>query len=98
MDQIFGNTGDGRKTVTTAGTRERLVSTNTRCGKVTITAELDNTDYVVVGGSTVVAALATRRGQPLSPGTSITLNVEDLYQIYIDAVVSTEGVTFIYHF
>lgn len=98
MNQTFPNIRDGRKVVTTAGTAERLVSTNTPCKKVTIMAELDNTDYVVIGNSTVVAALATRRGIPLSAGSSITLDVEDLYTIYVDAAVSGEGVTYIYHF
>lgn len=96
--QTLGNTRDGRKVVTTAGTAVRLVSTNTRCSKVTIMAEVDNTGYIVVGDSTVIAAIATRRGIPLSAGGSITLTVEDLYQVWIDAEVSSDGVTFIYHF
>ena len=95
---IFPNVRNGRKEVTTAGTAERLVSTNTPCRKLTIMAELDNSDYVVVGGSGVVAALATRQGIPLSAGTSITLDVYDLYEVWVDSVVSTEGVTFLYQF
>jgi hypothetical protein len=96
---FFPNVRNGRKTVTSAGTAERLVSTNTPAKKVTIMAELDNGDYVVIGGSTVVAALGTRQGIALSAGSSITLeNIEDLYDIWIDAVVSTEGVTFLYQF
>ena len=94
----YPNIKDGRKVVASAGTAERLVAAVTRCKKVTIMAELDNTDYVVVGDSTVVAALATRRGIPLGAGTSITLDVDDLYAVFVDAVVSGEGVTFIYHF
>lgn len=94
----YGNMRDGRKVVAAAGTAERLVSTNTPCRKVTIMAELDNTNYVVIGDSTVVAALATRRGIPLSAGMSITLDVEDLYTLFIDAAVSTEGVTYLYQF
>ncbi len=38
---------------------------STPCKKVTITAETDNTGIVVIGGSTVVAALGTRQGTPL---------------------------------
>lgn len=89
---------DGRKTVTTPGTAVQLATSATRCKQVTIMAELDNGDYVVVGGSTVVAALATRRGIPLSPGMSIVLKADDLTDIWIDAVVATEGVTFLYQF
>lgn len=96
--QTFPNIRDGRKTVTAAGTAERLVSSNTSCRKVTIMAELDNTGYIVVGDSTVVATPATRRGIPLSAGVSLTLDVEDLYAIYIDAETSGDGVTYLYHF
>lgn len=98
METYFPNVRDGRKVVAAAGTAERLVSENTPCRKVTIMAELDNTDYVVIGDSTVVASLATRRGIPLSAGTSITLDIEDLYAVWIDAAVNGEGVTFIYQF
>ena len=98
MNCTFPNVRDGRKVVAAAGTAERLVASNTSCRKVTIMAELDNSDYVVIGDSTVVAALATRRGIPLSAGTSITLDIEDLYTIFVDSVVNGEGVTFIYQF
>ena len=90
-----GFVGDGRKTVTTPGTAVALAA-STPVKEVTCSAELDNTDVVVVGGSTVIAALATRRGTPLYPGDSITLVVDDLAIVYIDAVVATEGVTFTY--
>lgn len=94
----YGNIRDGRKTVATAGTRERIVAVNTPCEKVTIMALLSNTDYVVVGDVTVIASASTRRGIPLSAGVSITLDVQDLYALYLDAVVSGEGVTFLYQF
>lgn len=61
-------------------------------------ALLENTDCVVIGDSTVVAAAGTRRGIPLMAGASITLDVEDLYPIWIDTVVSGEGVSFLYQF
>jgi len=87
--------GDGRKVVTTAATRVTLASSTT-AKVVIITAETDNTDYIVVGGSTVVAALATRKGTPLNPGDSVTLEVDDLADVYLDAMVSGEGCTFTY--
>lgn len=94
----YPNIRDGRKVVTTAGTRERLVSTNTPCKKVTITALYENTDMIVLGDVTVVASVGTRRGTPLVAGQSITLDVEDLYTIYLDSVVSGEGVSYSYQF
>ena len=86
--------GDGRLTVTTAGTRVQFASQ--ACKKVIITAEIDNTDAVVVGGSTVVGALATRRGAPLFTGSSITVDISNMNLLYLDSVVDTEGVTFVY--
>lgn len=87
---------DGRKYVTTAATREALVSSSTPAKLVIITAETDNTGVIVVGGSTVVAAVLTRRGIPLLAGDSVTLDVDDLADIYLDTTVSLDGVTYIY--
>lgn len=86
---------DGRKVVTTAGTRVTLAA-STACKQVIITAETDNTGIVVVGGSTVVAALATRQGVPLYAGDTITLEIDNLADVYLDSTVSTDGVTFAY--
>ena len=87
--------GDGRKVVTTAGEREALAS-STPATIVIITAETDNTGYVVVGGATVVAALATRQGIPLNAGDSVTLEIDNLADVYLDVTISGEGVTFLY--
>ena len=86
---------DGRKTVTTAGTREKIdISDVTEW--IIITAETDNTGYVVVGGDTVVAALATRRGTPLNVGDTITLAVDNPNRIWLDVTVSGDGITYLY--
>lgn len=87
--------GDGRKVVTTAGTAVAIAST-TAAAKVIITACTDNTDLVTVGASTVVAALATRRGIPLAPGQSVEIGCTDLADVFIDSLVNGEGVTFLY--
>ena len=87
--------GDGRKEVATPGTAVALAA-STSVKSVTITAELDNTNPVVVGGSTVVAALATRRGTPLSAGGSLTIETDNLAEVFVDAVTATEGVTYTY--
>lgn len=97
-ESSYANLGDGRKTVTSAGTAVRLVAANTSCRKVDIQALLTNTDTVVVGSSTVVAAEGTRRGLALVPGASVTLRVLDLYPLYVDAVVSGEGVSYAYYY
>lgn len=86
---------DNRKVVTTAGTRVTLAA-STACKQIIITAETDNTGIVVVGGSTVVAALATRQGVPLYAGDSVTLEIDNLADVYLDSTVSGDGVTFAY--
>jgi len=88
--------GDGRKTVAAAGTRETLVAASTLAKIVIITGETDNTGIVVVGSSTVIAALATRRGTPLMAGDTVTLEVDDLLDISLDVTVSGDGVTYTY--
>jgi hypothetical protein len=80
----------GRTTVTTAGTRV-VISPGISVDYIIVTAETDNTGLIVIGGGDVVAALATRKGNPLYPGDSITLTGDD--PIYIDSEVSTDGVT-----
>lgn len=92
---------DGRTVVTTAGTRVQLSAVSVPARSVVVTAETDNTGIIVVGGPAVVAALATRRGTPLSAGDSIQLSsrddaIDDLNQIWLDSTVSTDGVTFQY--
>ena len=86
---------DGRKTVAASATAERLAA-STPCNYVEMTAETDNTWIIVVGGSTVVAALATRRGIPLSAGESMGFLIKDLQEVWLDTTVNGDGVTYIY--
>ena len=94
-DHTITGIGDGRKTVATAGTREALAD-STEAKAVTITAETDNTGWIVVGDATVVAALATRRGTPLEAGDSYSFVLNNLADVYIDATVDGEGCSFTY--
>jgi len=89
--------GDGRQVVATAGTRVQLSSTSTKVSKAVISALPTNTNYITVGGSTVVAAAGTETGKVLYPGDSETFFVDNLTKIYIDAVVSGNGCTYIYY-
>lgn len=89
--------GDGLKAVTTAGTRVALAAVSTPCKRVIIQAHESNTGNVVVGSSTVVAALgATRRGIVLYPTNTIELKVTDLASIYIDSTVNGDSVHYYY--
>ena len=84
----------GRQTVTTGGTAEQLSTTATSILEVAITAETDNTGYIVVGDSTVVASLSTRKGTPLAAGATISLGVDNLTDVYLDTTVNGDGVTY----
>lgn len=95
LEYAYANVGDGIQLVASAGTAEALAS-STSCRKVTVQARPENTDVVVVGASTVVAAAGTRRGIALVPGQSVTLNVTDLADLYVDAAVTGEGVSYVY--
>ena len=86
---------DNRKIVTAAGTRVQLETTSNVVSYIILTAETDNTGVIVVGASTVVATVLTRRGIPLSAGDSISLGAVDLADIYLDSTVSGDGVTYL---
>lgn len=95
VDHSTTGIATGRKTITTAGTREALAS-STSAKWVCITAETDNTGIVVVGGTSVVATLASRQGTPLDAGDDVCLPVDNLADINLDVTVNGEGVTYTY--
>lgn len=84
---------DDRKTVTTAGTAV-AIHASLACRWVLVTALKTNTDVVAVGGSGVVAASGSIKGQPLSPGESVSLPVDNASKVFVDARVNGEGVSF----
>lgn len=89
---------DGSKTVTTAGTAERLVSASTPAVWVTVQCAVDNAGNCFVGGPTI----ADGRGVELVPGQGqhfqalANRNSYDLYEIWVDVEQNGEGVTFTY--
>lgn len=93
---VYRSITSGRQVVTSAGTRVPLVSTPTACKRVDVMAETNNTNYIVVGGSGVIALEATRKGIPLSGGMSFTFYIRELSDIYVDALENGEGVTFVF--
>lgn len=83
----------GNKTVGAAGTRVPLVASSTPlvAGVVEIKALWGNTGRIYVGDVTV----ASTKGHWLAVGESVVLYIDDLNRIYLDAEISTNGVTFI---
>lgn len=76
-------------TVTTAGVRVQLPSQ--ACSKVMLIALRSNGGYVYVGMSTVSSSVY---GAELAAKDSIVLDVSNTNEVYIDASVSGEGVSY----
>lgn len=81
---------DGVKTVTTAGSSERLADTTT-IKSVTIKALAANTGNIFVGGTSVSGS-----SPALGANDERTINISNLGSIYLDASVSGEGVGYYY--
>jgi hypothetical protein len=97
FDQPANALGTGRQVVAASGTPVQLSTTALPCNWVVVTALSTNTNPVVLGGPTVVAAAGTRRGIGLAAGQSTpAIPVSDLSAVYIDAVTNGEGVSFTY--
>lgn len=76
--------------VTTAGTRVQLSAV--ACREITIIAKRANTGYIYVGSATVSS---TVYGAELEAKDSITIPVSNTNEIYIDASVSGEGISYV---
>lgn len=90
MVAINENIKHGKKTVTASGTAEAL-STSFSCSQVTIKALAANTNNIYVGNS----AVETTDGYVLDAGEEVTVLIDDLSKVFIDADTNGEGVTFI---
>jgi hypothetical protein len=76
--------------VTTAGTRVQLP--DILCHEVTIIAKRTNTGYIYAGKNTVSS---TVYGVEFAAKDSFTFNVSNANQIYIDASISGEGISYV---
>jgi hypothetical protein len=83
--------GNGKTTVTTAGTRVPLGS-STPTASVTVKALAANSGTIYVGNSSVSAS----NGFQLAAGDSVSMDISNLATINIDSSVNGEGVTYIY--
>jgi len=81
---------NGQKNVTTAGTRA-VLGTSQAILSITITAKLTNTGNIYVGNSSVTSS----NGAILSAGDSLSLDTNDISNVYIDSDVNGEGVSYI---
>ncbi len=81
---------NGKKTVTTAGTRVALAA-STAVKSVTIKALAANTGLIYVGDSSV----ASTNGFQLSAYESVSLDIANLSTINIDSAINGDGVSFL---
>jgi hypothetical protein len=98
---------NGLKQVAVAGTRVKLPSVSELVGgenyaakTVTIQALSTNTGKIAVGGAKVVAAVGTKaapktEGVLLNAGDTISLDIIDTADIWLDATVNEDGVSFV---
>lgn len=81
---------NNKVTVTTAANRVQL-SSGLAVKSVTIKAGLSNTGVIYVGDSTVSAS----NGFELAAGDSVSMDIDNLNTIYIDASVNSQYVTYV---
>lgn len=81
---------NGKKTVTTHGTRVPLAASQALLTGVTVKALASNTGAIFVGD----ASVSITGGYQLAAGDSCFIEIANLATIYIDAAVDGEGVTY----
>ena len=79
--------GHLKKTVTTAGTPERVSATSLPVKKAYLCGDTDGGILMVVGGSnTVRATTGNKNGLVIIPGNNPTeIDISDLYDLWVDA-------------
>ena len=81
---------DGNQVVAVAGTRVQLSIVSVTCKGVIIQSLSTNTGLIFIGGITVSNA----NGVELTAGESVSVDIDDLNKIYLDASVNGEGIKF----
>ena len=82
--------GSGQKTVAAAGTAEVLGS-STATQSIIVKALAGNTGNIYVGGSGVTSS----NGFVLAAGDTVSIDTDNLSDVYIDADNSGEGVSYL---
>lgn len=87
---------DGLVSVASAGTRVVLGASH-GIRAVALTAHASNAGPIVFGGSGVVAAAASRAGNPLNPGESTVISIDSPAHLYLDAVTAADKASFSFY-
>ena len=94
QDVPFNSFRVGRKTITAAGTPERLSSVSTPVRYVVMQALISNSGSVYWGHDSDNAKAAT--GVELLPGANVPLPFDNLRSIFLDVDTSGDGVSFFF--
>ncbi len=97
----YDSVGNGNTAVTAAGTAVPLSATSVPCKRVFVQShesngDLTNGGLIVVGGSGVKAALATRAGRAIYPTNGDWFLISNLNLLYIDSVDNGAKVHYYY--
>lgn len=89
----MGIVDTGRKIVATVGTPERLIDQAVGiAGRLDVTAPATNTGNIYIGGRDVSGVSGSENGWKLAPGDMWSVANQQIYDVWIDATVATEGV------
>jgi hypothetical protein len=89
--------GQGGLNVAAAGTPQQLEGASTPCSLLYLTARTGNTKNIAWGFTNAVRATAAAEiGAVLTPGEPVVIPVSNVQNVWIDATVSGEGVSFSY--
>ncbi len=87
---------EGRQVVTTAGTRVQVVPVpGVVYARVDISALKSNNNDIYIGGNRVSAVAGRETGHLMEAGDTVTLLDQDLSLVWIDALATGEGVTWL---
>lgn len=87
----------GTKTIATAGTAVQVVTASTPCHCIWLSGDIGNSDIIVVGDSSVVAAYGTQQGIVLVSGNqSICLELDDLNKLWVNSVSNGDELCYAY--
>ena len=87
-----------RTVVPNAATRVRLSTASVEIFRIDVSADLGNTNPMLLGSSDVVAASGSQKGVVLIPGNSpITVYIDNLNKLYVDAQTDGDAITYNYY-
>lgn len=82
----------GQETVTTSGTEVQLVASSTPCSSIVIKALSTNTGSIAIGSN---SSVTVSNGFLLVANESVSLDLDNVQDVYIDTTVNGEGVSWI---